>query len=138
MRNNISPNYKITVKIKLTLLVRIFRDAGLFLWRPIRCRELFCRGVEAKNSQSIVVDDVGVGVGKTISVLVPPLRVMDLFVEFIINVFRSQLIALLLEPNLYDNVHLLVQKLLDLQEDFNQFITDYESAIINSMPATGT
>ena len=63
---------------------------------------------------------------------------MDLFVEFIINVFRSQLIALLLEPNLYDNVHLLVQKLLDLQEDFNQFITDYESAIINSMPATGT
>ena len=63
---------------------------------------------------------------------------MDLFVEFIINVFRSQLIALLLEPNLYDNVHLLVQKLLDLQEEFNQFITDYESAIINSMPATGT
>ena len=56
---------------------------------------------------------------------------MDLFVEGTINIFRSQLIALLLEPSLFDNVHLLVQKLLDLQEKFNEFasfveFSDYE------------
>ena len=67
----------------------------------------------------------------TVSVLVQPLKVMDLFVEGTINIFRSQLIALLLEPSLFDNVHLLVQKLLDLQEKFNEFasfveFSDYE------------
>ena len=47
----------------------------------------------------------------------------DHLVELYINLFRSQLIDLLLDPSLFDNVHLLVQKLLDLQEEFNQFIT---------------
>ena len=68
----------------------------------------------------------------TILVLVQPFKVMeDHLVELYINLFRSQLIDLLLDPSLFDNVHLLVQKLLDLQEKFNEFasfveFSDYE------------
>ena len=59
----------------------------------------------------------------TILVLVRPPQVMeDHLVELYINVFRSQLIDLLLEPSLFENVHLLVQKLLDLQDEFNAFV----------------
>ena len=56
-------------------------------------------------------------------VLVQPFKMMeDHLVELYINVFRSQLIDLLLEPSLFENVHLLVQKLLDLQDEFNAFV----------------
>ena len=59
----------------------------------------------------------------TILVLVLPPQVMeDHLVELYINLFRSQLIDLLLEPSLFDNVQLLVQKLLDLQDEFNAFV----------------
>ena len=59
----------------------------------------------------------------TILVLVRPPQVMeDHLVELYINVFCSQLIDLLLEPSLFENVHLLVQKLLDLQDEFNAFV----------------
>ena len=55
----------------------------------------------------------------------------DHLVELYINLFRSLLIDLLLEPSFFDNVQLLVQKLLDLQDEFNAFVnfievTDYE------------
>ena len=46
----------------------------------------------------------------------------DHLVELFINLFRSQLIDLLLEPSLFENVQLLVQKLLDLQDEFNEFV----------------
>ena len=46
----------------------------------------------------------------------------DHLVELYINFFRSQLIHLLLEPSLFENVQLLVQKLLDLQDEFNEFV----------------
>ena len=65
-------------------------------------------------------------------VLVQPFKVMeDHLVELYINLFRSLLIDLLLEPSFFDNVQLLVQKLLDLQDEFNAFVnfievTDYE------------
>ena len=68
----------------------------------------------------------------TILVLVQPFKVMeDHLVELYINLFRSLLIDLLLEPSFFDNVQLLVQKLLDLQDEFNAFVnfievTDYE------------
>ena len=56
-------------------------------------------------------------------VLVQPFKMMeDHLVELYINLFRSQLIDLLLEPSLFENVHLLVQKLLDLQDEFNAFV----------------
>ena len=56
-------------------------------------------------------------------VLVQPFKVMeDHLVELYINLFRSQLIDLLLEPSLFENVQLLVQKLLDLQDEFNEFV----------------
>ena len=59
----------------------------------------------------------------TILVLVQPFKVMeDHLVELYINLFRSQLIDLLIEPSLFENVHLLVQKLLDLQDEFNAFV----------------
>ena len=46
----------------------------------------------------------------------------DHLVELYINLFRSKLIDLLLEPSLFENVQLLVQKLLDLQDEFNEFV----------------
>ena len=56
-------------------------------------------------------------------VLVQPFKMMeDHLVELYINLFRLQLIDLLLEPSLFENVHLLVQKLLDLQDEFNAFV----------------
>ena len=54
--------------------------------------------------------------------VLPPPVMEDHLVELYINVFRSQLIDLLLEPSLFENVHLLVQKLLDLQDEFNAFV----------------
>ena len=69
---------------------------------------------------------------KMFLVLVQPFKVMeDHLVELYINLFRSLLIDLLLEPSFFDNVQLLVQKLLDLQDEFNAFVnfievTDYE------------
>ena len=85
----------------------------LFFFAPIRGRYLQC---DRWFNLSLPTT--------TILVLVQPFKVMeDHLVELYINLFRSQLIDLLLDPSLFENVHLLVQKLLDLQEEFNQFIT---------------
>ena len=79
---------------------------------------------EAKVFQSISAE--------TILVLVQQLKVMDpFFVQNTINTFRLQLINLLLAPDLFDNVHLLIQNLLDLQEEFNEFVRSIEVQAMN-------
>ena len=76
-------------------------------------------------------------------VLAEFLIVMDHFIEMTVNAYRSELINLLLDPSLFNNVHLLVQKLLEMQDAFDAYVSqleesDYDRGMINSTPRGST
>lgn len=52
---------------------------------------------------------------------------MEYFVEYAVNYLRSKLLLLIeREPTSFEELHVLVQDLLDLQEDFQRFVNFVE------------